>query len=175
MILVVSQFVFFAALIVGAGSFLSHYADAIAEITGFGRMLIGSVLLASATSLPELSVDIACIRQGNPDLAVGDLLGSSLMNLLILAVLDLTYRSRGKMFSRAASGHALGGAASIALTAIVAVSLLVERQTGGRELIGLGMGAMAVSLQDLNSPPYAFHASETLHIPLGLNPTKLMA
>ena len=62
MILVVSQFVFFAALIVGAGSFLSRYADEIAEITGFGRMLIGSVLLASATSLPELSVDIACIR-----------------------------------------------------------------------------------------------------------------
>jgi cation:H+ antiporter len=146
MISVVFQFVFFAALIVGAGSFLSRYADEIAEITGFGRMLIGSVLLASATSLPELSVDIACIRQGNPDLAVGDLLGSSLMNLLILAVLDLTHRSRGKIFSRAASGHALGGAACIALTAIVAVSLLVERQTGGRELTGLGIGSMAVML-----------------------------
>ena len=146
MTIVVLQFVFFAAVIVGAGSFLSRYADEIAEITGFGRLLIGSVLLASATSLPELSVDIACIRQGNPDLAVGDLLGSSLMNLLILAVLDLTYHSRGKMFSRAASGHALGGAASIALTAIVAIALLVERQTGGREWIGLGTGTILVML-----------------------------
>jgi cation:H+ antiporter len=131
-------------VIVGAGSFLSRYADENAEITGVGRLVIGSVLLAIATWLPELSVDIACIRQGNPDLAVGDLLGSSLMNLLILSVLDLTYQSRGKMFSRAASGHALGGAASIGLTAIVAIALLVERQTGGREWIGLSTGTMLV-------------------------------
>lgn len=144
MTMAVVLFVFFAAVIVGAGSFLSRYADEIAEITGFGRVLIGSVLLAGATSLPELSVDIACVRQGSPDLAVGDLLGSSLMNLLILAILDLTHHSRGKMFSRAASGHALGGAASIALTAIVAISLLVERQTGGREWLGLGTGTMLV-------------------------------
>ena len=68
------------------------------------------------------------------------------MNLLILAVLDLTHRSRGKMFSRAASGHALGGAVSISLTATAAISLLVERQMGGRELIGLGTGAWAVML-----------------------------
>jgi Ca2+/Na+ antiporter len=129
-VLLVFQFVFFGAVIVTAGTFLSRYADEIAKLTGLGRLVIGSVLLASATSLPELSVDIACVRQGSPDLAVGDLLGSSLMNLLILAVLDLTHHSRGKMFSRAASGHALGGAASIALTAMVAIALLVERQMG---------------------------------------------
>lgn len=144
MTLVLLQFLFFAAVIVTAGTFLSRYADEIAEITGLGRLVIGSVLLASATSLPELSVDVACVRQGNPDLAVGDLLGSSLINLLILAVLDLTHHTRGKMFSRAASAHALGGTASIALTAIVALSLLVDRQMGGREWLGLSIGAALV-------------------------------
>lgn len=144
MVMIVLQFIVLAALIVVAGTFLSRCADEIAEITGLGRLVVGSVLLASATSLPELSVDVACVRQGNPDLAVGDLLGSSLMNILILAILDLTHHTRGKMFSRAASGHALGGTASIALTAIVAISLLVERQMGGREWLGLGMGTALV-------------------------------
>lgn len=77
----VLTFVSLAAVIVVAGAFLSRCADDLAEITGLGRLLIGSVLLASATSLPEMTVDIACVRQGNPDLAAGDLLGSCLMNL----------------------------------------------------------------------------------------------
>jgi len=40
----------------------------------------------------RMLVDISAVRQGMPDLAFGDLFGSSLMNLLILAVLDLAHR-----------------------------------------------------------------------------------
>lgn len=118
------QFVAAAGVIVAAGVVLAHCADRIAEITRLGRLVIGTVLLASATSLPELAVDVSAVRQGHPDLAVGDLLGSSLMNLLILAVLDLTSHSRGKMLSRTAAGHALSGSMSIALTAIVGFGLV---------------------------------------------------
>jgi len=124
MLIALAQFVSLAALIIAAGTMLAHYADAIAESTGLGRLLIGSVLLAGATSLPELTVDIAAVRLNLPDLAVGDLLGSSLMNLLILALLDLTHHSRGKMLSRVAAAHALGGLFSIALTALVGLALL---------------------------------------------------
>ncbi len=141
MTMIVLEFLFFACIIIVAGTFLSRYADEIAEITGLGRLLVGSILLAGATSLPELSVDIACIRQGNPDLAVGDLLGSCLMNLLILAVIDLTHHTRGKMFSRAAAGHALGASASISLIAVVALSLFVDGKLGAREWMGLGAGS----------------------------------
>jgi cation:H+ antiporter len=144
MTLLLLQFLLLAAIIVVAGVFLSHNADKIAEISGLGRVLIGSILLAGATSMPELSVDIACIRQGNPDLAVGDLLGSSLMNLLILALLDLVHATPGRMFSRPAAGHALGGAASIALTSIVALSLFSSRDFGGHEWFGLGTGIWIV-------------------------------
>ena len=73
---------------------LVSYADEIAERTGLGRLLIGSILLAGTTSLPELSVDIAAVRSGIADLAVGDLMGSCLFNLLILAILDLSWHSR---------------------------------------------------------------------------------
>ncbi|QDU28909.1 Inner membrane protein YrbG [Anatilimnocola aggregata] len=117
------QFLVCAVVIIAAGTFLTKYADAIAEITRLGRLLIGSILLAGTTSLPELTVDISAVRQGDADLAVGDLLGSSLMNLLILALLDFSVYSRGKMLSKQAAAHALSGSLSVALTALAGIGL----------------------------------------------------
>jgi cation:H+ antiporter len=65
-------------IVVFAGTALARYADAIAEATGIGRVWIGAVLLAGATSLPELTTDIAAVTMGATDLAVGDLFGSSM-------------------------------------------------------------------------------------------------
>jgi cation:H+ antiporter len=111
-----------------AGTVLARAADAIADATGLGRLLVGSVLLAGATSLPELTVGIAAVRGGMPDLAVGDLLGAGLMNVLILAVLDLSDHSRGKMLSRTAAAHALSGQLSIALAGLVGIGLLTTHR-----------------------------------------------
>ena len=90
MLLISLEFAILAGIVVAAGIVLAHFADRIADITRLGHLLVGSVLLAGATSLPELTVDITAIRLNMPDLAAGDLLGSSLMNLLILAVCDLS-------------------------------------------------------------------------------------
>jgi cation:H+ antiporter len=117
------QFFGAAAVIVVAGTFLTRYADAIGERTGLGRTLAGIVLLATATSLPELAVDCNLGHKGLANLALGDLLGSSLFNLLILAVLDLSHRGPQRMFSRIASAHALSATMSIAMTAICLVFL----------------------------------------------------
>uniref|UniRef100_A0A7C2JWS2 Sodium:calcium antiporter n=1 Tax=Schlesneria paludicola TaxID=360056 RepID=A0A7C2JWS2_9PLAN len=140
------QFAVSAAIIVFAGTYLARYADQIAERTGFGRLLVGSILLAGATSLPELTVDLSAVRMGMPDLAVGDLLGSSLFNLLILAILDLLSNTRGRMFSREAAGHALSGNVSAALTAMVALCLLAAPVTASREWLGVSYGLWFVVL-----------------------------
>src|SRR5512133_2743897 len=108
-------FILCGAAIVAAGSFLTRFADAIADLTGWGRLLVGSILLAGATSLPALAVDTDAILLGQPNLAAGDLLGSCLCNLLILAVLDLSHFSRGRMLSSLASAHALSGMMTIIL------------------------------------------------------------
>ena len=121
------QFFLCATAIVVAGSFLVRFADAIAEITKLSRLLVGTVLLAGATSLPELTVDISAVRMNMPDLAVGDLLGSCLMNLLILGLLDLSHYSRGKMFSKLGAAHALSGSMCAAMTALVAMALLTGK------------------------------------------------
>lgn len=136
----VLQFAICASIIVVAGTYLAKYADAIAESTNFGRLLIGSVLLAGATSLPELAVDISAIRMGAPDLAVGDLFGSCLANLLILAILDLMQRSSGGMLSRHAARHALSGSMSAALMTVAGIALLTAPLTENRTLLGIGPG-----------------------------------
>jgi cation:H+ antiporter len=130
------QFLLCAAIIVVAGTFLTRFADAIAELTRLGRLVVGSVLLAGATSLPELTVDIAAIRIGAADLAVGDLMGSSVFNLLILAILDLSTYSRGQMISRRGVAHSLSGIFSASMAAIVAVSLLTAGMFKGYSIGG---------------------------------------
>lgn len=138
------QFLGLAVIVAAAGTALALSADRIAEITRLGRLLVGSLLLAGATSLPELSVDISAIRSGLADLAVGDLLGSSLMNLLILAVLDLAVRSRGGMLSRQAASHALSGTLAIGLTAIVGLAVLTAHSLPPLNFLNVSGWAWAV-------------------------------
>lgn len=142
----VLQFVVAALVIIVAGAALTRFADAIADLTKTGRLLVGSVLLAGATSLPELAVDINAVRLGMPDLAVGDLVGSSLFNLLILAVLDLTHHSRGQMLSRTAAAHALSGTTSIALAALAAIFILVSHRWPELVVGGIGVGSLVIGL-----------------------------
>lgn len=132
--------------ILAAGTVLTRCADEIAELSGLGRILVGSVFLAGATSLPELSVDLSAVRQGSPDLAAGDLLGSSLMNLLILAVIDAAGFSPRKAFGYDSRQHALTALHAVFLTAWVGMA---AASGGGREFLGasaLSWGLPAVYL-----------------------------
>lgn len=140
----VVQFVVLAAVVAGAGVALARAADAIAEVTGLGRLLVGSIALAAATSLPELSVDIAAVRAGHTDLAAGDLLGSSLMNLLILAGIDLCRRNGRKMLSREAASHALPATLGIALTALAGCAILAADRLPGAELLRISGWSWAI-------------------------------
>jgi len=132
------QFGITAAVIVIAGSFLTRQADRIGHLTGLGGSLAGMVLLAAATSLPELTTSCGAAWIGAGDLAVGGLLGSCLMNLLLLAILDMTHYSRGRMLSSTAAAHALGAAAGIALTALVLLLLLARPAWSLFGWVGLG-------------------------------------
>ncbi|MGA9525779.1 MAG: hypothetical protein WBV82_30250 [Myxococcaceae bacterium] len=113
-----------AALVVAAGVALARFGDDIGLHLGIGRLWIGSVLIAGATSLPELTTDVAAVRIGAVDLAAGDLIGSSMANMFILALLDL--HPRMQVLRRAALDHALSAALAIMLTAIAALFLLVQ-------------------------------------------------
>lgn len=111
-----------AAITVFAATKLSTYADVISTKTAVGGMLIGSMLLAGATSLPEITTSYTSIILGNPDLAVGNVLGSNVFNLLILALLDLYFR-KDQFFKRIWIQHRYTAGMGIALTFIILFSL----------------------------------------------------
>ena len=85
-----------AVAVVFLGTYLAKYGDALASLTGWGRLFVGSILVALATSLPEVSNNITAVRIDNPELALGDVLGSNMFNILILAVVALIFG--GKRF-----------------------------------------------------------------------------
>lgn len=87
-------FLLSAAVIVYAGTKLSRYGDQIADLTGLGGLWIGVVLMASATSLPEIFTDVSAALMHAPDLAAGDLFGSNMANMLILGIIDLMHRQK---------------------------------------------------------------------------------
>lgn len=138
------QFCLSAGVVIVAGSFLVRFSDQIAESTKLGRLFVGSLFLAAATSLPELFVDLSAIQKNMPDMAVGDLMGSSLLNLFILAIADLLHKGSSTMFSPAAANHALGASLSICMTSLAGVGLFVEPQFPNFVFLGLGVGSWAL-------------------------------
>ncbi|MEK6626400.1 MAG: hypothetical protein AABY86_15630, partial [Bdellovibrionota bacterium] len=143
--LLILQFILSAVAICVAGSLLTKFADKIAAETGLGHMMIGGVVLASATALPELLVDFEAVELDLPDLAVGDLLGSSIFNLLMLSILDFSFPStfRRTAFSPIFSNHSLAAVLSIFLTAIVGMGILSRITTS---ILGIGIFAWFLPL-----------------------------
>lgn len=142
MIPVLATFLGAALVLVVAASFLARAADRIAESSGLGRVWIGSVLLAGATSLPELSVDVSAVRQGAANLAAGDLFGSSMANMLILAALGLM-PPRDAIFRRSSLDHALSAGLAILMNALAAALVF----TGSSALLlGVSQGAAGLLL-----------------------------
>jgi cation:H+ antiporter len=131
-------FVASGGAVVAAGVVLARVADAIANVTGLGRLWIGSVLLAAATSLPEAMTDVAAVRLGAVDLAVGDLLGSSMANMLILAAIDLL-PPRRHVLRQATLDHALAACLAITLNALGAL-LVFARPTAA--VLGVSPGSL---------------------------------
>jgi cation:H+ antiporter len=127
-----------ALAIVGAGTFLARGGDVIAARTKWGGVWVGSVFLAAATSLPEIITDVSAVRLGAPDLAAGDLFGSSMANMVILAVITVVPAGT-QLFQKATLDHALYASLAIILTAIAAMSVLMG---GGPSLFGVASSSL---------------------------------
>jgi len=125
--------------VVAAGVVLARASDVIAARTNLGRVWVGSIFLATTTSLPELLTDISAVRIGSSDLAAGDLFGSSMANMLILAAIAL--RPGAHLFRRAALDHTLSAALAIVMTGIAAIAILLRPQTA---VFALGAGSLVL-------------------------------
>lgn len=118
------EFILCSAVIVYSGSKLARYGDVIAEKTGLGRAWIGLVLMAGVTSLPELITGISAVMlAGTPDIALGDVMGSCVFNLSIIALMDLLH-GPGPIFSKAEHSHNLSAGFGVILIGTASLSIL---------------------------------------------------
>lgn len=80
-----------AMVILAAGFLLSQTGDAIANQTGLGQSFVGAVLLAFATSLPEISTVVSAMRLRQYEMAISDILGTNLFNVMLIFLADALY------------------------------------------------------------------------------------
>lgn len=73
----------FGALIAG-GSFFVDGASGIARSLGVSESVIGLTLVAGGTSLPELATSVVAALKKNPEIAIGNVVGSNLFNIFFV-------------------------------------------------------------------------------------------
>jgi cation:H+ antiporter len=72
-----------AALVIG-GEVLVRGASGFARSIGMSPLLVGLTVVAFATSAPELAVSLGATLDGSPGLAVGNVVGSNIANVLLV-------------------------------------------------------------------------------------------
>ncbi|HEX6217994.1 MAG TPA: sodium:calcium antiporter [Sphingomicrobium sp.] len=114
-----------AALVWFAGSRLAGFVHEIARRTGMGQAFAGMLLLGGITSLPELATASTASLAGNPLLSINDILGSSSINILLLAIADIFYGKGALTHQTAKPAPLLQGVLGMLLMAAVAIAILV--------------------------------------------------
>lgn len=151
----IAQLVLSALAIIAAGTVLARSGDVIAARTKLGGLWVGSVFLAVATSLPEIATDISAVRMDAADLAAGDLFGSSMANMVILAIVTLAPAGT-ELFRKAALDHALYASLAMVLTAIAAISIVAGPAP---DVLGIGAGSIILLATFLAGSRVAFRHS----------------
>lgn len=124
---VITVYVAHAVLVIAAALFLPYFGEQLASQSGLSETFFGTLFLAAATSLPELVVSFAAIRMGTFDLLVGNLLGSNVFNIFILALTDLFY-TRGSLFADIKSAHLESVMMVIIMTAVAGLGFMAKPQ-----------------------------------------------
>ncbi len=78
-------------VILATGIWLTSLGDDLAQTYDLGEGLVGTVFLATVSSLPELVTGVAAVRAGLHTLAAGSILGSNIFNMGIFGICDLLY------------------------------------------------------------------------------------
>ncbi|MCB5175550.1 sodium:calcium antiporter [Microvirga lenta] len=107
-----------------AGSRLAGYIDGISDQAKIGKGFAGMLLLGGITSLPEIATTTTASFTGNAPLAINNLLGTSSINLVLLAIADAIF-GRSALTSVAANpGSLLQGVLGMILMGVVTVAII---------------------------------------------------
>lgn len=122
------QFLLSAVVVVIAANYLAKNGDIIAVRTRLGGLFVGTIFLAAATSLPEMLASVNAFQAGFPNLAAGNFFGSNMVNMVLLAIIDLMY-FQVPLMRRIAINHSLTAGLTILLMLIAVITMVGDLDT----------------------------------------------
>ncbi|EAQ04018.1 hypothetical protein OB2597_12261 [Pseudooceanicola batsensis HTCC2597] len=146
-----SEFLLLMAAMGLAGYAIAQSASTIIDRIGVSASLVGALMTAVATSLPELVTTIAAVRRGALQLAVGGIIGGNMFDTLFLTLADTAYRD-GSLYHAATDQDFFWVAVAVLMTAALLAGLITRERHGpvrmGIDSIGLlGIYAIAIAVQ----------------------------
>ncbi|PRY72953.1 sodium:calcium antiporter [Halomonas ventosae] len=149
------SFVALAAMLGISGWLLERSAAVIAAQTGLGQSVVGALMTAVVTSLPELVTSVAAVRRGALTLAVAGIIGGNAFDTLFVAASDIAYRG-GSVYHAIPDTVALWVALSMLMTGILLVGMIHRERQGpahiGFESVGIIACYLAGALTLLLAP-----------------------
>jgi cation:H+ antiporter len=143
-------FCFSGGVIIVSGVFLIHASKAIAENTALSASFMGAILVAIATSLPELATSIGALKIKAYDMILGNLFGSNMFNILTVFFADVAFR-RGPIFAGLKDGatdQLILASLGIGIT-VIATTAIVYRSK--HRVLGMGGDAALILIAYLVS------------------------
>lgn len=144
------KFLVLMAVMGGAGWVISGIGGALTDRLDVSASLVGALMTAVITSLPELVTTLAAIRRGALQLAVGGIIGGNTFDTLFLTISDLGYRD-GSIYHAINSSDLFWLTTGLLMTAVLLLGLIYRERQGpggiGREslvILGIYLGAIAV-------------------------------
>jgi len=144
-----------AGLTVAAAWWVTKTGDILAEhpidVLGgrpLGKTAVGILFLAVATSLPEIATSITAVRMNNLDMALGNVFGSNMFNILVLPVVKISAWINGDSLMMAgpdfsADTNLFAGLLPIILTAMAVAGMAYRTQ---RRVLRIGMDSFLLVL-----------------------------
>lgn len=127
-------FTVLALVVAAAGFTVAQTGIAFAERTDLNETIVGGLLTAVVTSLPELVTSVAAVRRGALTLAVGGIIGGNSFDVLFIAFADVGFRG-GSIYHAIASNQVFVIALTLLLTGVLLMGLLRRERSG---VLGIG-------------------------------------
>lgn len=121
----IKAYVIAALAVVAAAVWLPYIASDLAVLMGWEQSFVGTIFVAAVTTAPEIVVTVSALRMGAIDLAIGNLFGSNLFNIVILAIDDLFYLP-GPLFADVSIAHATSAFSAMMMSGLAVVGLVLR-------------------------------------------------
>ncbi|SNY92960.1 cation:H+ antiporter [Cohaesibacter sp. ES.047] len=144
-------FAIMAVFLALAGWAIARCGAVLSDRIGLSETLVGALMTAVITSLPELVTTLSAVRRGALQLAVGGIIGGNTFDTLFLTISDAGYRD-GSIYHAIGNSDLFWNAVALVMTAILMLGLLLRQKQGtariGFESVALfGVFGAAVALQ----------------------------